>query len=302
MARTAKTDWNTTVRAHYRLVPNMLGLQVLRTLAYHLQWRARRNLLGNKTAPSAEATSMEQDGFLVIRNFLDDDLYRELREFYYAEVAKHPEPTNVGPKLLAPILSDPRKPAPAPDVIKRAFTENPRLNEIVEYCSAHTQNVGPLVRLHHYFVNESDVGIRETAQTDELHYDLPLNHMRAFYFVEECSRDNAAFEFAARSHRFNRNRLYAEYHDSIVQSRARQNKPDAKAAPIREDLIKLLEAKPEPLEAPGNSLVLFNTMGLHRRGVFARAGTREAILIDYRFLDTKANYRGYKGLTRWLRP
>lgn len=300
MSSVARKDWDTTVRAHYKMLPNRFGLQVLRTLGFHMQWRARRRLLGKRRPPNAEASDMERNGFLVIPDFLDQADYKALRDYYYAEIDKHPKPDNAGPKLVAPTVADPRKKAPAPDIIARAFIDNARLNRIVEHCAAHAQNVGPLVRLHHYFVDESDIGIRETAQTDELHYDLPLYHMRAFYYLEDCTRENAAFEFAPGTHRVSLSRLYAEYRDSIVQSRAREGKPDAKAAPIRDDLLKLLDARPQPLEAPGNSLVLFNTMGLHRRGRFSRAGSREAILIDYRFLDTKANYDRYEGLARRL--
>jgi hypothetical protein len=47
-----------------------------------------------------------------------------------------------------------------------------------------------------------------------------------------------------------------------------------------------------PTHAAGqaNSLVIFNTMGIHKRGKFKAMGTREALLIDFRAMDTPLNF------------
>ena len=116
--------------------------------------------------------------------------------------------------------------------------------------------------------------------------------MRAFFYMEPCDRNNAAFEYAAGTHRFGLRRLIVEYFDSLVQSKARQGKPEAKVQPLKDWMTKMLKTNPTPLEAPGNTLIIFNTMGLHRRGRFSAAGTREAILLDYRYLDAGANAQG----------
>jgi hypothetical protein len=44
------------------------------------------------------------------------------------------------------------------------------------------------------------------------------------------------------------------------------------------------------MSGKGNTLVIFNAMGMHKRGKFRKIGSREALLIDYRTLDTPLNF------------
>ncbi|MEL7259004.1 MAG: phytanoyl-CoA dioxygenase family protein [Pseudomonadota bacterium] len=291
--------WKTPPRGHFRYVANLLGLQVARVLWFEVQFRIRKLLIRSRFPKSDATRIVEKNGYIVIENFFDPSDFDRLKSYYYEQIAQAPKPDQAGPKLAAPTVSNPRNGEVDP-IIEDLFVQNNRINEIIENCSAHRQNIKPLIRLHHYWIEPEEMGTREVARTDELHYDVPMNNMRGFFFVEDCDRTNAAFEIAPATHSFGLKRLYMEYVDSLVQAKAREGKPEAKVQPISEKLQKLIKANPIPLEAKANSLVIFNTMCLHRRGRFSAPGTREAILLDYRYLDSLANYRYYKRPAKWL--
>ena len=279
---------------------NAFGLQVFRTITFKFKWLARRALLKKDVATDGIAAALKKDGVVVVNDFLEPDIYQRLREYYHDAITDQLRPTAVGPKVIAPTVCSPRANIEVPQEIRQAFVENTTLNDAIEINAAHRQNIRPLIRLHHYFALPEEIGTREAARTDELHYDVPIDNMHAFFYMEPCDRNNAAFEYAAGTHRFGLRRLIVEYFDSLVQSKARQGKPEAKVQPLKDWMTKLLETNPTPLEAPGNTLIIFNTMGLHRRGRFSAAGTREAILLDYRYLDAGANAQGYGPVLRLL--
>lgn len=299
MSKKKKGPWSTPVRSKFKTRANQLGLQVFRVMGFELKYRLRRLFLSPRSEKSNYTKDFERDGYIVIPDFLSPEDYARLKDHYYERLKDLEKPTNEGPKLVAPPLCDPKDGTVDP-LIEELFVKNNTINEVVENASAHRQHLLPLIRMHHYWAEESDLGLRETARTDELHYDVPLRNFRAFFYLEDCDKSNAAFEFAPGTHKFNMKRLYMEYRDSIVQAKARQGKPHVKVQPIQDDLLKLLDAKPIPLEAPGNSLIIFNTMGLHRRGRFSHAGTREALLLDFRFLDAPANYKAYGPPLKWF--
>jgi hypothetical protein len=150
----------------------------------------------SKESKSDFTRKMERDGYVVIKDFLSADDFQKLRDYYYSSLEGKTPPTEPGPKLMAPVVTNPKN-GKTDSIPFELFAKNPILNEIIENGTAHRQNILPLIRLHHYWINQEDLGVRETALTDELHYDVPLKNYRGFFYVENCDSTNAAFEFAA---------------------------------------------------------------------------------------------------------
>jgi hypothetical protein len=114
--------------------------------------------------------------------------------------------------------------------------------------------------------------------------------MRAFLYLKPCNDRNAAFVYGKKTHRFSKERLKFEYYDSIKQSVKRTAIKCAPLDEIDEDLLNEIGHEPTDMVGKANTLVIFNSMGMHKRGRFKELGAREAILIDYRTLDTPLNF------------
>ena len=95
------------------------------------------------------------------------------------------------------------------------------------------------------------------------------------------------------SHRFDANRLRFEYRDSVAQS----TRTTSLLAPPP-SFTETFGAEPAPIEGGANTLVIFNTMGLHRRGTFGQPGERRSVVVDWRMLDAMVNLPGVGRLVK----
>lgn len=284
----------TPCRGYFWPTANRLGWQVLRVCYYYAAYRLRRLLKGLPKAPNIYAEMLARDGVVVIPDLLPEEDFAKLRAHYHTtDFGERDSDVSTGPKLQLKICTTPHH--IEDEEVYRMLVTNKVMNECIVYAAAKKMYLYPYTRMHRYSATAKEMGIREETLTDTLHYDVPLNNFRCFYFIEPCNRNNAAFEYAIGSNRINLARIKLEYYDSIMQAEKRGGKnKGAKVQPIDQSLLDAYQAHPEPIEAQGNSLVIFNTMGLHRRGTFAVPGERHAILIDYRQMDSLDN------IYKWL--
>lgn len=275
-------------RAYYSILLNSFGFNVIRTVFYNLLWRIKNKSGQNFSDPAIEA--LEKDGVVVIENFLSKEDYSKLMDLYEKGdmVDKYGDNPSV-PQYKYRQISTPLK--LYDEELSNIILNNERLRTIITATSRKKINVYPKMTLEQFYAsNENQLNGASPDHSDVLHYDVPFNSMRAFLYIKPCDKDTAAFIYGKGTHKFSKKRLKFEYFDSIKQSVKRRAFRSAPLDFIDEDLLGDIGYEPSHLEGKGNTLVIFNSMGVHKRGKFHKIGGREALLIDYRTLDTPLNF------------
>lgn len=275
-------------RAYYNILLNALGFNALRTAIYNFIWKMKNGYEQKDIDPAIK--ELEENGIVSIENFLSDEEYKKLLALYEkAEmVDKYSENTNV-PQYASKQVSTPLK--LYDQEVAELIIKNERFNSIVSATARKKINVYPKMTLEKFYTNDNDqIDGVSPDRSDTLHYDVPFNSMRAFLYLKPCDEKTAAFVYGKGTHKFHAKRMKLEYYDSIKQSIKRRAFPSAALDEIDKDLLKEINYEPTTMSGNGNTLVIFNAMGMHKRGKFHKIGSREALLIDYRTLDTPLNF------------
>ena len=271
-------------------IENRLGLQVLRVLSKKVSRSLRR---GNvSSAVESHVRILEEDGFLVLPNFLAPEQFNSVvTEFEAASIAAPLEPYQgvANAKLF-------RRQVPVADapelfpVIKSTFQMNAALDQIVSAIIRRPVTTPPDVLLDTYHcVNGSG---EDNDIENILHADLHVPTIKMFFYLSRTDESNGAFVYAKSSHRLTVARLLHEYEMSVRQ--AKLNRGQSVEPQLLERRSKLVRniVRPEhrrrmkieetQLCVEANTLVIVNNMGFHRRGEFRPGQTRKALLINYR--------------------
>ena len=113
-----------------------------------------------------------------------------------------------------------------------------------------------------YYEDEKNV----PSSQNQLHSDTFFNTHKVWFFIEPVSLSNGPLCFVPFSNQLTFKRLLFEYYKSIYFDKLT---PHERRVIFRDELF--LEHKEKALTCDGNTLVIANTKGFHRRG-YAKAG------------------------------
>ncbi len=100
-----------------------------------------------------------------------------------------------------------------------------------------------------------------------LHSDTFHPTMKSWYFLDNVDDDNGPFNYVPGSHRLSLSRLKWEYKKSIaICNDGDRYSSNGSFRITPEDLVEMGFDGPIALKVPGNTLVMANTHGFHRRG------------------------------------
>ncbi|MFN8693572.1 MAG: phytanoyl-CoA dioxygenase family protein [Holosporales bacterium] len=276
-------------RSYYNICINVLGFNALRTVVYHLSWKLR-GLIGNYKATDDDTRMFERDGIISIENFLPDEDFKKIRaDFEKTELNPiYQQYSNVPQfayKSVGQIFHCQN------ELLHALIVKNPRLRKIVEFGARRKIGILPTLIYERFHADrEEQLFGQSPDRSDTLHYDVPFNSMRAFLYLADADEDNAAFIYSPGTHKFSWKRVRFECYDSIKQALKRAAAPNSRIEEIDEDLLADIGHNPKSMVGKANTLVIFNAMGMHKRGKFRKFTARESLLICYRGLDTPSNF------------
>jgi hypothetical protein len=253
---------------------NSLGLHVFRVRLAHAMMRLRWWILAPLVSEE-QRQEFHKNGFLVVRNFLPAEHFKQLQQ----EVKNCQAPVREciqGDTLTLRVLLDASAlrslPACSALLRRRDF-----LN-LTRFCAA-------TLRTPMFFI-QSVKNAYVTGATDPqktLHSDTFHPTMKAWLFVDDVEEDYGPFTYVPGSHLPSPGRLAWEYEQSVACSR-QTNRYSARGSLRLEgaDVSAMGLPQPVALAVPANSLVIANTHGFHCRGSAAGKCSRLEIYASSR--------------------
>lgn len=237
---------------------NRLGLHVARVVLADRIMAFRRLLLAALVAPEDRA-ALRRDGFILKRDFLSGDELAAVE----AEVRAMNEPArecHQGDTITWRVLLDEDTLSRLPAT--RKLLEDGRYRSLLCYVAGR-------LRVPGHWVQRIRAGIlagKPDPQTN-LHADTFQPTMKAWLFLDDVSEDNGPFTYVPGSHRVTWKRLKYEYHRSIAEARATDSYSARGSFRFEdEDLAALGLPAPQAFAVTRGTLVVADTVGLHRRG------------------------------------
>jgi len=240
--------------------------------------------------------TLERDGIIVLPNFFPEDAYRKLKDEYMRLV---PQFTLDHSPILLPhvegmVIHDER----VSPFFRSAFCDNTLIHALVtaylnrRYYLPLKANLAKI-----YCSTEEEMRSPQNGGTNNLHFDTPARTMKAFYYVTDTNRQNAALKYCIGTNKRNTlKRLWLEYKLSIRYTLNKGNNNHGGEYADDEPWVVLTEKEKHDnglvetdMEVKGNTLIIVDTGGFHRRGEFHSTIPRETVEINWRSIDTLRN-------------
>ncbi len=276
---------------------NRLGMQALRTFVLYL-WRLVRYTSGGHLNEKEKEylAVLERDGIVVIPNFLSEPDRVRIREEYTKLIPSFKPSYSA---VLLPHVERIHADSPlVSDFFRTTFCENKTIRTIqTAYlkCKYNLPIDPNITRI--FCLNDEEIKSPKNGGTNNLHIDAPVRTLKAFYYVSDTERKNAALKYCIGSHRrntFKRQKL--EYDMSIRFAKNKGNTShqgeygdDEPWVTVTPQEMEMNTLKESDMEVKANTLVLVDTGGFHRRGESLSTTPRETVEISFRSIDTLKN-------------
>lgn len=279
------------------LVLNVLGMQFFITAFYAFLYALKGT---RQPEPQFRDVfnALERDGFAVVSDFLSvDDHARVMVEYekLQPEFQQFDTYTKVAlPHVERLDITDPR----VSSSFRSLFSEHPLIVSIAQAFLRRKKLLDVKTYLTRISIrNEAELALPQDGGTTNIHIDAPLRVLKFFYFLEPVSESNGTLQYAPGSNRRTLKILWLEYLHSIRYAlNKRHPHPTGQYdvgrpwVEVTDTEVKKYGLEQKPVIVPGNTLVILNPGGYHRRGVMTKPGDRKAVEIGFRNADTLRNY------------
>lgn len=248
---------------------NRRGLHLLRRELAKRAAARRRHLL-TAAISATDRENFERDGYLVKPNYLDEPVFRALRDEILSMRAPAREFVD-GYTMTRLIPLDAENLAKLPTAAR--ILGLPAYRGLLDY-------IGSFRRRPHLFIQTVFSRIREAPPDVQSHFHSDTFHptVKAWLFLNDVAEDDAAFTYVPGSHHANRRRLAWERRASIEAASSRDALSQEGSLRIKEHELKHLGyGEPRRLSAAANTLIVADTSGFHARGIPDHASTRVCI-------------------------
>jgi len=272
------------------VVANRLGWQVARTVAKNAAIGVRRR--GAPPAVARWADALRREGVIAIPDYLSPDRH-ELIRGAFDDYAGSPRVRNIGDEndsgiryLTGPVVSD--RPGDSGEAINAALADDPAIAALAESV------IGRRVGLPHRLILQSlELGAGDVDDTDReqvLHADKAYPCVKAIYVMDRIDEGSSPFVYCPGTHRITAERLRYEHHMSVQESRRRQGRePEAGSgielersrAVMGPELRERLGVHERPMTCAGNTLIVVNNAGFHRRGSLEAGQRRRTLWVNF---------------------
>lgn len=237
---------------------NRLGLHAARVVGAHAFNRFRLLLLSPLADP-AQRREFAEKGYVLIPDFLPAEEFAEI-ERQARQCRGEVRELTQGDTLTHRVLLDDEALRDMPAF--KAILERPEFERLVRYCAAHLKR--PLYYLQR-IRNGCVDGPPDPQKT--LHSDTFHPTMKAWYFIDDVGPERGPFTYVPGSHRLTWARLKWEYDRSCRAKELKDGYSEKGSMRADADDLRAL-GLPDPvsLTVRGNTLVIADTHGFHRRG------------------------------------
>ncbi|MBO6757795.1 MAG: phytanoyl-CoA dioxygenase family protein [Roseibium sp.] len=237
---------------------NRWGLHRMRVTIAARFAAARRRRLGAVLDP-AERAFFDENGYVLIQDFLPEDLYRALKGEVFGGAFQSREMrqgqavtrmTPLPPHLLA-----------ANPALEKAV-HSVRALDLIRYAAS--QGGVPICFIQTVLVDPGEEPAKD-PQSD-VHADTFHATSKAWLFLQDVGEDDGPFCFVPGSHRLTPERLKWEYQCSLTAAEDPRSHHASGSFRIRPDeLEKLNLPQPVKMTVPENTLVVADTFAFHGR-------------------------------------
>ena len=271
---------------------NKLGFQILRIYYMILKFKTKKLFFSIKKKGSLENRINEEvhkKGYCIIEDFFkksEFDLIKNTIELIKQEnVLKKIKYGNVD-VLVGELILSKKYNKDVKKIVElfncseaKLAIENILYSKIKSFqCPTYQE-----ITLKENLIDEDDIN-------SEFHPDRFYTCVKSFFYINNNSMENGAFEYYPESHKLNKERILYEYFHSIFVSSKNYSEEDLfnKEFVLTNGRITLTKKKlnelfGEPIicSAPENSFVISNNMGFHRRGKIQPNQVRKHLRNDY---------------------
>ena len=274
---------------------NRIGFNLVRAIYFHIKYLLRRPIAARSDTEQYVQT-LKKDGIVMIENFLGDEQFASVVGEYETLYPKF----TVSKKILVPEQRRywvSKATATANEIeqsggtnLASNFLQTDTLRHIVERASRRKIGVFPAAAYTEERYRPEDIGKDSQNLTIFPHFDVPYHSYKAFFYLDDVEESNGVFHYSKGSHRFSLRRLLLEYFSSvnIANKRSPQvNYKDSKHFEVYEKAM-------TPMVGKKNTLVIFDAMGIHKRGTFSKPTPRRMVQICFRCIESIAGKHSKK--------
>lgn len=269
---------------------NFFGLQIIRDLLTLTGLNVRKLFFRRSDHNLAEKAFFKKEGFIKVENFLPEGMLQEVRQY----IETHSSDFIVYDQKITGFPATWRKLelSEANASIKQIqdfILKHPLIRELVEETSYRKMNYRPEVSYFDWTCEQKDIGTEHQFDYENiLHFDVCFPTTKIFLYLEETTEDNAPFVFCPGSQKFNLRRILYNWYLSWRVVGTKEWNSNAHL-PVSDSEKKFLNIKEVSMTGKANTLVLANVMGLHRRKLMTKPGTRKLLFVNFRQIDSLSN-------------
>jgi hypothetical protein len=276
---------------------NRMGLQVVRAYKEHAAWSLRSFPIHESIRDAYD--TIERDGVIVIPNFLPDEDFRLLQEEYQrSRTDPGASELSFGENLVSRHLYVTDYPERYPHTM-RLTRDSEFLLDLASAVSRRRRTFKPHLTFYTLYKPEPNAAHTDLDSAQFAHPDRHYRFLKAFLYLNDVDENNAPYSFAKGSHRFTLERLRFEYeHANKWANRkvrhgrrtADQIEADAELERCVNKAMLKQAMSCEPIVGKANTLIVSNNQGFHKRGPFNSNRERQLVAIDYKYLESAAQW------------
>jgi hypothetical protein len=269
---------------------NKRGLHAGRVATAYRMAENRRARLQARI-PEADRAEFAQNGFILKKNFLPDDVFARLRQ----EIDGLSAPARdmmQGDTVTRRIALEPKLLASMPAT--SAMLESDEWRNLMNYVASYDMH--PV-----YYIQSILSQVREAKPDPQtsLHADTFHPNLKAWFFLHDVAEDEGPFVYVPGSHRATPRRLAWEKRKSLEITQGGDRLSRRGSLRIEQAQLKRLGyGEPQAFAVPANTLVVADTYGFHARGSSARPSVR----IEIWAYGRRNPFLPWLGLDPWSLP
>ena len=236
---------------------------------------------------------LDRDGIVVISDFLDGKTFQRLRAAY-DDYSSSGRVRDIGCEngsgiryLNGPVVSD--RAGDGAAVINQALARDPRMIGLAEHVIG--RRVRPPLRVIFQLLDAA--GAPDDSDREQiLHADKAYPCVKAIYTLDEITEDSSPFIYAKGSHVVSAERLRYERAMGIREAYLRRGRlRDAEQGDgirversrhvMTDETKRRLGVVESPMTCPGNSVIITNNAGFHKRGRLSNGAIRRTLWVNF---------------------
>ena len=240
---------------------NFFGCQVLRILIYNfIVFFKRKFFFSGKyySGITSQVNEIKNKGFLIFNNFLSDEEFEEVKNYFNKEVEKISSFTNDKYEKkfsISGMTIDRENIQNIKNPWYKIFLKKKELGRIIEVLVA--KKISSMKDSSFYFEKLHRSGKKENLPNDPqniFHRDTFYCSLKFIFLMDDVSSENGPFSYVEGSNKISKWKMEKEFLGSLKNEKN-----------LRDEKLKFNEKKIKVFCQKKNTLILFDSSGFHKR-------------------------------------